>query len=82
MESAQPISFAVIGGSGLYAMPGLTEVEERRITTPFGEPSDAIVIGTYHGQRIAFLPRHGRGHRYSPSECPTVPISGRLSRLA
>jgi 5'-methylthioadenosine phosphorylase len=70
MESAQPISFAVIGGSGLYAMPGLTEVEERRITTPFGEPSDAIVIGTYHGQRIAFLPRHGRGHRYSPSEVP------------
>lgn len=68
--SEQPIAFAVIGGSGLYAMPGLTEIEERYIETPFGAPSDAIVIGTYAGQRIAFLPRHGRGHRYSPSEVP------------
>lgn len=65
-----PIAFAVIGGSGLYAMPGLTDIEERYIHTPFGDPSDAIVIGTYHGQRIAFLPRHGRGHRFSPSEVP------------
>jgi 5'-methylthioadenosine phosphorylase len=65
-----PISFAVIGGSGLYAMPGLTDVEEVTLSTPFGDPSDAIVVGAYHGQRIAFLPRHGRGHRYSPSEVP------------
>ncbi|MCS6774703.1 MAG: S-methyl-5'-thioadenosine phosphorylase [Anaerolineae bacterium] len=65
-----PIAFAVIGGSGLYAMPGLTDVEERHIYTPFGDPSDAVVIGTYQGQRIAFLPRHGRGHRFSPSEVP------------
>lgn len=64
------ITLAVIGGSGLYAMPGLTDVEEITITTPFGDPSDAIVIGTYHGCRIAFLPRHGRGHRYNPSEVP------------
>ncbi len=68
--SEQPIAFAVIGGSGLYAMPGLTDIEERYIETPFGAPSDAIVIGTYAGQRIAFLPRHGRGHRYNPSEVP------------
>ncbi|MFN4294112.1 MAG: S-methyl-5'-thioadenosine phosphorylase [Thermoflexales bacterium] len=64
------ITLAVIGGSGLYAMPGLTDVEEITITTPFGDPSDAIVIGTYHGCRVAFLPRHGRGHRYNPSEVP------------
>jgi 5'-methylthioadenosine phosphorylase len=51
-------------------MPGLTDVEEVTVTTPFGDPSDAIVIGTYHGCRIAFLPRHGRGHRYNPSEVP------------
>lgn len=64
------IAFAVIGGSGLYAMPGLTDVEERRVATPFGEPSDAIVIGTLNGKRVAFLPRHGRGHRFTPSEVP------------
>ncbi|MCS6848684.1 MAG: S-methyl-5'-thioadenosine phosphorylase [Anaerolineae bacterium] len=68
--SQSPITLAVIGGSGLYAMPGLTDVEEVTIHTPFGDPSDAIVIGTYHGCRIAFLPRHGRGHRYNPSEVP------------
>lgn len=69
-SSHAPITLAVIGGSGLYAMPGLTDVEEVTVTTPFGDPSDAIVIGTYHGCRIAFLPRHGRGHRYNPSEVP------------
>ncbi|PJF48690.1 MAG: S-methyl-5'-thioadenosine phosphorylase [Chloroflexi bacterium] len=68
--SHAPITLAVIGGSGLYAMPGLTDVEEVTIPTPFGDPSDAIVLGTYHGCRIAFLPRHGRGHRYNPSEVP------------
>ncbi len=65
-----PISLAVIGGSGLYAMPGLTDIARRHIPTPFGDPSDDIVIGTYHGRRIAFLPRHGRGHRFNPSEVP------------
>lgn len=64
------ISFAVIGGSGLYAMPGLSDIEEVSITTPFGDPSDAIVIGTLNGKRVAFLPRHGRGHRFNPSEVP------------
>ncbi len=68
--SEQPISLAVIGGSGLYAMPGLTNVEEVQLHTPFGDPSDAIVVGTLEGRRIAFLPRHGRGHRFSPSEVP------------
>ncbi len=58
----------VIGGSGLYAMPGLTVVEERVIQTPYGDPSDPIVIGTLAGQRVAFLARHGRGHRHTPTE--------------
>lgn len=66
----QPIALAIIGGSGLYAMPGLTDVEEVKVNTPFGDPSDAIVVGTLHGRRVAFLPRHGRGHRFSPSEVP------------
>jgi 5'-methylthioadenosine phosphorylase len=62
---------AIIGGSGFYQMDGLTDVEEVRIEkTPFGQPSDAIVIGTLDGVRVAFLPRHGRGHRILPSELP------------
>jgi 5'-methylthioadenosine phosphorylase len=62
---------AIIGGSGFYRMPGLTDVEEARIeSTPFGQPSDAIVVGTLDGVRVAFLPRHGRGHRILPSELP------------
>ena len=61
---------AVIGGSGLYDMDGLTEVHEVRPTTPFGDPSDAIVVGNLDGTPVAFLPRHGRGHRISPSEIP------------
>jgi 5'-methylthioadenosine phosphorylase len=68
--SHTPIALAVIGGSGLYAMPGLTGVEEVGIGTPFGDPSDAIVVGTLTGRRVAFLPRHGRGHRLTPSEVP------------
>jgi len=58
----------VIGGSGLYEMPGLENVQKVSITTPFGEPSDAVVLGTLHGRRVAFLARHGRGHRLLPSE--------------
>ncbi|MGB6483577.1 MAG: S-methyl-5'-thioadenosine phosphorylase [Candidatus Acidiferrales bacterium] len=58
----------IIGGSGLYAMAGLAETREVRVKTPFGEPSDAFMIGMLEGQRVAFLARHGRGHRISPSE--------------
>ena len=58
----------VIGGSGLYTMPGLEGAREVRIKTPFGDPSDALVIGTLEGRRVAFLSRHGRGHRLMPSE--------------
>ena len=62
---------AVIGGSGFYSLEELTDVEEVRPDTPFGPPSDAIVIGTLGGTRAAFLPRHGRGHRILPSELPS-----------
>ena len=64
------IKLAVIGGSGVYDMEALTDVEERQVSTPFGDPSDTIVVGTLSGTRIAFLPRHGRGHRWTPSEVP------------
>ncbi|MBT3323161.1 MAG: S-methyl-5'-thioadenosine phosphorylase [Anaerolineae bacterium] len=62
------ISLAIIGGSGLYAMPGLEGTEERIISTPFGDPSAPIVVGTLEGQPIAFLARHGIGHHLNPSE--------------
>ena len=58
----------IIGGSGLYSMPGLTEVQEVAQETPFGAPSDSYVLGTLAGKRVAFLARHGRGHRILPSE--------------
>ncbi len=58
----------IIGGSGLYSMPGLTDVREIKQQTPFGEPSDAYVLGTLEGHKVAFLARHGRGHRILPSE--------------
>lgn len=58
----------IIGGSGLYSMNGLTNTREINVKTPFGEPSDAIVLGMLEGKRVAFLARHGRGHRILPSE--------------
>jgi len=58
----------VIGGSGLYEMAGLEQVERVRLSTPFGDPSDEFVCGTLAGERLIFLPRHGRGHRILPSE--------------
>src|SRR5437016_14593651 len=60
----------IMGGSGLYQMPELTDVEELELQTPFGSPSDAFIIGTLEGERVAFLPRHGRGHRFTPTEVP------------
>jgi len=62
---------AVIGGSGFYELEGLTDVEEARVETPFGDPSDAIVLGTLGEVRMAFLPRHGLGHRILPTEVPS-----------
>lgn len=67
MSSAQ---IAVIGGSGFYLMEGLSEVEEIGVETPFGPPSDRVLVGTVEGVRVAFLARHGRGHRLMPTEVP------------
>jgi 5'-methylthioadenosine phosphorylase len=64
----QKAEIGIIGGSGLYAMPGLTNVREERVETPFGSPSDAFVLGDLEGRKVAFLARHGRGHRLLPSE--------------
>ena len=58
----------IIGGSGLYSMPGLTNIEEVAVETPFGAPSEKLVLGTLEGRKVAFLARHGKGHRILPSE--------------
>jgi 5'-methylthioadenosine phosphorylase len=65
---SQPISIGIIGGSGLYDMAELTDREERQVSTPFGEPSGSYVLATLRGRRVAFLARHGVGHRLLPSE--------------
>jgi 5'-methylthioadenosine phosphorylase len=67
---AESVSLAVIGGSGLYEMPGLRDTREHQIDTPFGKTSAPIVIGTLEGERVAFLSRHGIGHHLTPSEVP------------
>src|ERR1700683_4259624 len=69
-RSASPegIRIGIIGGSGLYNMPGLEKPRELRVKTPFGDPSDALVVGTLEGKRVAFLSRHARGHRLTPTE--------------
>jgi 5'-methylthioadenosine phosphorylase len=64
----EDLAVGVIGGSGLYDIQGLKNVEEIELSTPFGSPSDAYITGTLDGVRLVFLPRHGRGHRISPSE--------------
>jgi 5'-methylthioadenosine phosphorylase len=64
------MKIGIIGGSGLYDLEGIQNVQERRLTTPFGEPSDALVTGTLHGKEVVFLPRHGKGHRLLPTEVP------------
>jgi 5'-methylthioadenosine phosphorylase len=68
MDHLPTASVGVIGGSGLYQIEGLADAREVRVATPFGDPSDRIVVGDLGGIRVAFLPRHGRGHRISPSE--------------
>ena len=66
--SGRAAEIGIIGGSGLYEMGGVTEAHEVAVETPFGPPSDVLVLGTLEGRKVAFLPRHGRGHRISPSE--------------
>ena len=69
-QSNTQVEIGIIGGSGLYNMPGLANVKEVRITTPFGRPSDAYALGELEARRVAFLARHGRGHVLLPSEIP------------
>ena len=64
----QQAEIGIIGGSGLYQMPGFTESREVAMETPFGAPSDVYVLGKLEGRAIAFLARHGRGHTISPTE--------------
>ena len=64
----QKAEIGIIGGSGLYSMPGLTEIREESVTTPFGDPSDSFILGKLEGRSVAFLARHGRGHKLLPSE--------------
>ncbi|MGF1538734.1 MAG: S-methyl-5'-thioadenosine phosphorylase [Elainellaceae cyanobacterium] len=64
------VTIGIIGGSGLYQMDALKDIEEVQVETPFGATSDAIIVGTLEGARVAFLARHGRGHRLLPSELP------------
>ncbi len=66
----EQVKIGIIGGSGLYQMPELTDITEVVVETPFGQPSDAFIIGTLEGERVAFLPRHGRGHKFTPTEVP------------
>lgn len=66
----EKVTIGIIGGSGLYQMPELQNVREQRVETPFGDPSDAFIIGELDGVTVAFLPRHGRGHKLLPTELP------------
>jgi 5'-methylthioadenosine phosphorylase len=66
----EQVFLAIIGGSGLYEMPGLQDTAQRHIDTPFGQTSAPIVVGTLEGERVAFLARHGLGHHLTPTEVP------------
>lgn len=74
----EAVNIAVIGGSGLYKMPELRDIMSLSIPTPFGNPSGEIIIGSLRGKRVAFLPRHGAGHIYSPT---TVPYKANIYAL-
>lgn len=69
-SSTEQVKIGIIGGSGLYKMEALKDVEEVQVETPFGAPSDALIVGTLDGTRVAFLARHGRNHTLMPSELP------------
>ncbi|MFN0140563.1 MAG: S-methyl-5'-thioadenosine phosphorylase [Pyrinomonadaceae bacterium] len=66
----EQVKIGIIGGSGLYQMPELANVREQKVETPFGAPSDAFIVGELEGVTVAFLPRHGRGHKFTPTEVP------------
>lgn len=66
----EKVNIGIIGGSGLYQMPEVQNVREIEVDTPFGKPSDAFIVGELEGETVAFLPRHGRGHKLTPTELP------------
>ena len=66
----EQVNIGIIGGSGLYQMPELKNVREIEVDTPFGKPSDAFIVGELENVKVAFLPRHGRGHKLTPTELP------------
>jgi 5'-methylthioadenosine phosphorylase len=66
----EQVNIGIIGGSGLYQMPELQNIREIEVDTPFGKPSDAFIVGELEGVKVAFLPRHGRGHKLTPTELP------------
>jgi len=70
MTETETVNIGIIGGSGLYQMPELQNVREVPVETPFGNPSDAFIIGELEGVTVAFLPRHARGHKFLPTEVP------------
>jgi len=70
MSTTKTATIAVIGGSGLYEMDGMTGVESVDVDTPFGKPSDSIMVGELEGVKVAFLPRHGKGHKFNPTRIP------------
>ncbi|MDE0719921.1 MAG: S-methyl-5'-thioadenosine phosphorylase [Dehalococcoidia bacterium] len=70
MSTTKTATIAVIGGSGLYEMDGMTGVESVDVDTPFGKPSDSITVGELEGVKVAFLPRHGKGHKFNPTHIP------------
>ena len=65
-ETKQTV-IGIIGGSGLYNIDGLTDTSWVKVETPWGEPSDEFLVGSFHGQKVVFLPRHGRGHKTTPT---------------
>src|SRR5260370_36704201 len=81
-KSSAQAAIGIIGGSGLYAMNGLTNTREIRVKTPSGDPSDVIVLGTLEGKRMAFLARHGRAHGISPSAITYRPNAYAITLLA
>jgi 5'-methylthioadenosine phosphorylase len=81
MADLPQATIGVIGGSGLYQMDGLSDVQEVRVETPFGAPSDAVTVGRLGDVSLAFLPRHGRGHRLNPTEVPSRANIWALKRL-
>jgi Purine nucleoside phosphorylase len=64
------VETAIIGGSGLYDLEGIQDVQNIDITTPYGDPSDSVTVGNLDGVSVAFLPRHGRGHKINPTQVP------------